>query len=50
MEEKKRIWNDIQKRLENCNIAPTMNNQEDAEVIEVCNEYIQLKLREKSQT
>lgn len=48
--EKERIWNGIQNRLQNCNIAPTMHNQEDAEIIEVCEEYIQLKLREKPQT
>ncbi len=48
--DKERIWNDTQNVLRRCSVAPTMHNQEDAEVVEVCNEYIHLKLQEKTQT
>ncbi|AJG73643.1 hypothetical protein FOC89_00185 (plasmid) [Bacillus thuringiensis] len=48
--DKERIWNDIQKVLIRCSVAPTMHNQEDAEVVEVSNEYIHLKLKEKTRT
>ncbi|WP_190325319.1 MULTISPECIES: hypothetical protein [Bacillus cereus group] len=49
--DKERIWNDTQHLLRGCSVAPTMHDQEDAEVVEpVMNIYIHLKLKEKTQT